>query len=593
MAVRTAALRDQMNGPAVVVESSATQDQRASIALCILVAFTPLAFAAPLFEPYVTPKEVLLQAGTATIALLWIFSARKTWTLALTRAWLPLSGLVVMGAASIIWSSNRPASIGEAQRLLTCLLLFLVTLQVMRQRESRALLVTALMFAGSLEAVYVLWQYGFGDPIFPGGNLSGKWRTFGTLGNPNWTGEFLAIAALTTTGRLGDLQRQITRSWPYRLTLAALVVMLVALAATLARGAWLAFIVGGAAFLWRRYDFGDARRVLRSLLKPVLFAMIAIVLLVGLPVLKNGEAWGHLRNLKSARGRIWMWLVTFTMIQDRPLRGHGLGTFATQFPPHQARLWSRAWSAPFVTNASFTGYAHNDYLQLWSESGVLALLALGALIWMVIRRARALTADSMVLGCWAALISILVNSAFAFPLHLPASLMLFTVLLAVVEATVTHRRMNLAKNARLLIMLVILIICFLAYRSSYHQLVADAQLSWADAALQARQWREAEASINAAIYHAPTYIDGHAMLGRLYFQRGEYDAAVRAFDQAKNLAFDVDVYEWRAMALEKAGRRREAIATLQELTWLRPDLIEARQKLNALLITDSHRENQP
>jgi hypothetical protein len=46
------------------------------MALCLLVALTPLAFAARLFEPYIAAKEILIQAGTATAALIWFLTAR-------------------------------------------------------------------------------------------------------------------------------------------------------------------------------------------------------------------------------------------------------------------------------------------------------------------------------------------------------------------------------------------------------------------------------------------------------------------------------------------------------------------------------------
>ena len=45
--------------------------------LCLLVAMTPLVFAVRLFEPYTSAKEILIQAGTATIALVWLATARE------------------------------------------------------------------------------------------------------------------------------------------------------------------------------------------------------------------------------------------------------------------------------------------------------------------------------------------------------------------------------------------------------------------------------------------------------------------------------------------------------------------------------------
>lgn len=302
------------------------------MALCLLVALTPLAFAAPLFEPYIATKEVLIQAGAATAALLWLITARaNSWTLAFTPAFVPLLVLLLMGAGSLLWSSSPSASLEEGQRLLTYVLLFAVALHAMRRAEAPTMLATALVLAGAIEAVYVLLQYGFGDPIFLTGQLPGKWRTFGTLGNPNWTGEFLAVAALVCLGRLIDRREapatQAARSWSRHLPLVALILMLLALAATLARGAWLAVIIGAAAFLIARRRHSNARMGLKSSILPLAITGAAGVVLILLPLLSNQAAIKHLVNIKSARGRIWMWAGTWTMIRDAPWSGHGLGTF--------------------------------------------------------------------------------------------------------------------------------------------------------------------------------------------------------------------------------------------------------------------------
>jgi O-antigen ligase len=586
--------KPQLRRVRVASRSAAPRDGLALTTLCLLAGLVPLVFAAPLFEPYLGPKEILIQAGTATAALLWLLTAQaKSWTLALTPALIPLLVLVLIGAASVLWSSSPSASLEEGQRLLTYVLLFAVALHAMRRAESRSMLAAALVLAGGIEAAYVLLQYSFGDPILPTSGLQGKWQTFGTLGNPNWTGEFLAAAALVSLGRLIDLRKaagtQAARSWSRQLTLVALILMLLALAATLARGAWLAFIIGAAAFLIARRRYRNAQLRLKSSILPLAITAASGVVIILLPLLSNQAAINHLLNLKSARGRIWMWAVTWTMIRDAPWGGHGLGTFGLQFPLYQARAFSRGWSAPFIANASFTSYAHNDYLQLWAELGLFGLLAFGALIWIVLKRGRVLAEDPAVLGCWAAVISLLVNAAVAFPLHLPTTLMLFVVLVAVVEGAVSKKTVGLSNSAvpaRIAIVLLLLIFCFLAYRSSYHRLASEAALWRAQAALESQRWNEAEGAIRTAIQHAPTRLEGQAMLGRLHLERGEFAEALNALDRAMKLGFDVEVYDWKATALERTGQRANAIATLNELVWLRPDLTWPRQRLTSLKQAD-------
>lgn len=571
------------------------------MALCLIVALTPLVFAARLFEPYIAAKEIFVQAGTATIALLWLFTARvKSWGFPLTPVWIPLLALAVIGGASMLWSSNAAISFEKGRYLATYILLFAITLSVMRQAEARTALATAIMLAGAIEAVYVLLQYSFGDPFFATADLAGKWQTFGTFGNPNWTGEFLAVAALVSFGHFVHLRAKTqptaaTRLPASYLTLAALILILLALAATLARGAWLAFIIGSIAFVMI-HRFGDVPLRLRTLILPLAFTGVAAVVVIVVPLVTNREAIDHLLNLKSMSGRILMWRVTGTMIMDAPLTGHGLGTFGLHFPNYQADALSQPWAEPFIANASFTSYAHNDYLQLWAELGLFGLLAFGALIWIVLKRGRALAGDPVALGCWAAVISLLINSAVAFPLHLPTTLILFVVLVAAVEGTVPEKsrdQANLVVPKRLAIVFVTLVLCFSAYWFSYNRFVADAALWRAQAALGSERLGEAEADIRTAIRHAPTRLEGQVMLGRLLVERGEYAQALSALNKAPTLGFDTLVFDLKATAYEASGQRIEAIATLNEIVRLRPDLQWPRTRL-ALLSTppDSQEDKQ-
>ena len=111
----------------------------------------------------------------------------------------------------------------------------------------------------------------------------------------------------------------------------------------------------------------------------------------------------------------------------RPLLGWGLGTFPTAYPQFRS----------FYTNF-FVNEAHNDYLQLLTETG---LVGFGIAVWFLVitfRRARAkldnwtesvsgaLTVAAL-LGC----VGILVHSFLDFNLQVPANAALFYVLCAV------------------------------------------------------------------------------------------------------------------------------------------------------------------
>jgi O-antigen ligase len=120
----------------------------------------------------------------------------------------------------------------------------------------------------------------------------------------------------------------------------------------------------------------------------------------------------------------------FRMLLKRPLLGWGLGAFPTVYPGFRS----------FYTNF-FVNEAHNDYLQLLVETG---LVGFSIAIWflvLVFRRAAsklqnwtetasgALTVAAL-LGC----IGILVHSFLDFNLQIPANAALFYVLCAIAAA---------------------------------------------------------------------------------------------------------------------------------------------------------------
>lgn len=107
------------------------------------------------------------------------------------------------------------------------------------------------------------------------------------------------------------------------------------------------------------------------------------------------------------------------MFRDRPLLGWGLGTFPVVYPKYRS----------FYTNL-FVNQAHNDYLQLLDETG---LLGFGVGLWFLITLYRAGTRISLssrrasvaaLVGCT----GIVVHSFTDFNLQIPANAALFFVL---------------------------------------------------------------------------------------------------------------------------------------------------------------------
>ena len=125
-------------------------------------------------------------------------------------------------------------------------------------------------------------------------------------------------------------------------------------------------------------------------------------------------------------GRLSIWQGTIAMIREYPLLGVGLGAWPVAFPHYRVPPWF-----PLTYRE-----AHNDYLQLLAETGVvgvLLLVALFATILAILFRARRRLGIEdwlLLVPLMAAIPAMAVHEIFEFCLRIPANALLFTVLVA-------------------------------------------------------------------------------------------------------------------------------------------------------------------
>lgn len=135
-------------------------------------------------------------------------------------------------------------------------------------------------------------------------------------------------------------------------------------------------------------------------------------------------------------GRPLYWSNVTPIAGDFPLFGTGLGTFASVYPAYDE-------SGPPV----HLSHAHNDYLEYLSELGLVGLiLLLGGILFMVVssflitRMRRHPEVKGLALGGIVASVAILIHSVTDFNLHIPANMVLFTVVLSLTMVTAFYKR---------------------------------------------------------------------------------------------------------------------------------------------------------
>ncbi len=244
----------------------------------------------------------------------------------------------------------------------------------------------------------------------------------------------------------------------------ALILMLFVLVAAQSRAIWpigSVMLVVQCAILAR----GTGYRVrLRTLLLWIVALLIVLVLVQSMAPTVNPLARHSVRIserlrrdfspgqlLKETRLRIFV--VSLPLIAKSPLLGHGIGAFQYVYPPAHGEYFVRHPDSVLGTTVRRTDVAHNDYLQLLVETGLLGSILFFTALGLVARRVReGYLACSwgrekvLLTGLVAPTCAIAVHAFFDFPFHVhPIALTaVFSLALAYTAADQTLRARGMA-----------------------------------------------------------------------------------------------------------------------------------------------------
>ena len=259
--------------------------------------------------------------------------------------------------------------------------------------------------------------------------------------NRNHTAGWLVMAWALSAGYFGGCLarglRGVKPDWRHRLlwlsspdasetllTGIALAVMATAVVVTASRSGFLCLVSAIVMFGWwvvRRQASGSRRAIGAGYLVFVLFM---------------GMTWGGvdavIRRFQVVEpplgGRFGIWQDAFRIIHDFPLTGTGLNTYGIAMLHYQT-----------VRDGNLYIEAHNDYLQIAAEGGLLLsvpiLVALILFMWEVWRRFREGADDAVTYwlraGAVTGLCAIAVQETMDFTLQMPGAAALFVVLAAI------------------------------------------------------------------------------------------------------------------------------------------------------------------
>lgn len=224
-------------------------------------------------------------------------------------------------------------------------------------------------------------------------------RCSGTMGSPNHFAAFLNLLIFPCLCNFFDVtQEKKERLWG----LTFLAVFLTGLLLANSRAAWASFCCGLLLF----FALKRSRRF-----KNILILSIIAILASAFLLSQNTRLYG-IRSWLSSNDwsvRKVMWNAALEIFYKSPLWGSGAGSYDIFFEAYR--------SEGFNTQPR---WAHNDYLNVLADHGILGLALLTApFIWILIDRGRRLTSNSLNTGLLLGICVTAVHMNFDFLLRIP------------------------------------------------------------------------------------------------------------------------------------------------------------------------------
>ena len=411
----------------------------------------------------------LISVFTFLLAAFWLADAwlKKEFWFNSSAIQLPLAGLISIGAIHLlplrsanlssemlsIAASNSLSIAPYATRfaiaqLLIYFIFFAAALAFINNQKRLQKIVFIIVVFGSLMAFFGILQRLAGAEAIYGLRPSPNALPFASFINQH---HFAAFMEMTIGITLALVFGQGTKKDKQILLIIAAVVMGIAILLTGSRGGLIS-LLGVVGFLvtanllvktkngvnsgGEEADKKNFRRnfsVVAGGMSLMLVLFGAVLLLGGDESLLRGIGF-EANQTDISSGRKHFWQVGLKIFLDYPILGAGLDSFGTAFTTYD------------TGNGNFrVEQAHNDYLQVLAEAGIIGFTCVAAFIFLLFKKSLQIigTASdnfrrSSAIGALAGCFGVLVHSFFDFPLRTTANAFFFLILVVIATGSIYY-----------------------------------------------------------------------------------------------------------------------------------------------------------
>ena len=358
------------------------------------------------------PLLVMLQLIPLPIDLVEVLSP--------ARAGLAAASAPFLGHARFVPLTVEPGTtFAHLVRLLAYISIFLAVRELGSRLAAKRWLVALPPIAiavGEAGLAIVQWSAG-----------AGQVQSTGTYVNPNHVAGLLGLAAplavamiFAATPLHGDERNRRKRDLAVAAALGAAAVIALGVVLSLSRMGLFSAVAGVCVTTGILLNRRRVSWTLRMKAASVLLAPVILAVAVYLPPEKLISRFGYLTVGEgiAAHSRLPLWRDTTQLVREYPWMGAGLGSFEAPFLKHKT-------SEPLLRDQ----YAHNDYLQVFAETGVAGFTLLFWALVTLLRacrpgRPRPPIDDALSAGAFGVFTSIALHSLTDFNLYIPANAMI-------------------------------------------------------------------------------------------------------------------------------------------------------------------------
>jgi O-antigen ligase/tetratricopeptide (TPR) repeat protein len=285
--------------------------------------------------------------------------------------------LTITHFISALRASHRLPALDMAVAHLAFGIFLVLALQAMGRDGLRHLLLAGAFTA----AVLALVQYAIIFPATASQVAQGPvelrqrhatYEPFAAFAGPNQLAAFLVLTLPLALGAWMDAR---ARGFAAQVSpLLTLGFGAVVLALTGSLGGWVSIGGGGLAFAALALTRGRGRRA--AVVAGAAAAATAVALMLFTPLLEKAAARSHSMHVRRA-----YWIAAGRVIAERPVAGVGLANFEDHFARVKGDVQQE------------TRHVHNDYLQIFAETGAVGLLVFAGFLALGLRRACAAEAE--------------------------------------------------------------------------------------------------------------------------------------------------------------------------------------------------------